>query len=155
MVIGILVFQFLMIGVFALKQNVLVTLFCLPLPMLTLIYYKTIRNRFDCLTHYFNLSLAKEIRTPEKEFLQVRWQRRSLTTYNSTVIQMGVFPRGISFSVFVFVLYIYYRLYIGRVHPTKWRIMSGTYVHQVAFGVERKYNTKVKLNSSGNRKVVL
>ncbi len=65
-------FQLLMIGVFALKQNALVSSFCIPLPVLTFVFYKYIRNNFDRSTVSLNLSLAKEIKTPEKEFLKVQ-----------------------------------------------------------------------------------
>lgn len=84
-----LVFQFLMIGVFALKQHALVCFFCLPLPMLTLIFYRTIRKRFDCSTRNLNLSLVKEIRTPEKEFLQVRRQMDRITYYSQGHSYLG------------------------------------------------------------------
>ncbi|CAB3976832.1 CSC1 ERD4 [Paramuricea clavata] len=71
MMIGIFVFQILMIGVFALKGNALVSSFSIPLPVLTFVFYKFIRNNFDRSTVYLNLSLAKEIKTPENEFLKI------------------------------------------------------------------------------------
>lgn len=72
MMIGIFVFQLLMVGVFGLKENPLVSLLSVPLPVVTFIFYKFIRNNFDRSTVYLNLSLTKEIKTPEKEFLKVR-----------------------------------------------------------------------------------
>ncbi|XP_028397806.1 CSC1-like protein ERD4 [Dendronephthya gigantea] len=71
MMIGIFVFQLLMVGVFGLKENHLVSLLCLPLPVLSFMFYKFIRNNFDRSTVHLNLSLAKEIKTPEKEFLKI------------------------------------------------------------------------------------
>jgi hypothetical protein len=61
-----------MTGVFALKGNALVFSFSIPLPALTFVFYKFIRNNFDRSTVYLNLSLVKEIKTPEKEFLKVQ-----------------------------------------------------------------------------------
>ena len=67
-----------MIGVFALKENALVSSLCVPLPALTFVFYKFIRNNFDRSTIYLNLSLAKEIRMPEKEFLKVQYMFRGI-----------------------------------------------------------------------------
>jgi hypothetical protein len=71
--IGIFVFQLLMIGVFALKGNALISSLCIPLPLITFVFYKFIRNNFDRSTIYLSLSLAKEIKMPEREFLKVQY----------------------------------------------------------------------------------
>ena len=71
MMIGIFVFQLLMIGVFALKENAFVSSFCVPLPALSFLFYKLIRSNFDRSTVYLNLSLAQETKTLGQDSLKV------------------------------------------------------------------------------------
>ena len=71
MVLGTLVFQLLMIGVFSVKKSFEIAVCLAPLPILTVIYWRFVTNKFQRVGEHLALREGKTTRDAYDRFLEV------------------------------------------------------------------------------------